>query len=139
MRTLLPPPDLNLAELFRSDQLFATFAAALQPSLHEDFECYAAAGIAMDVHERFEGIAGLRQLWLNWTGPWASYRSEVLDLIELDDGVFAVVRDYGRREGMTAEVELVGATIWTLEQGKIKGAVFYTDRDEAQRAAGLSE
>lgn len=46
-------------------------------------------------------------------------------------------RDLGRREGSTQEVELLGAAVWTIRNGKIVRAEFYPDRAEALEAVGL--
>ncbi len=69
----------------------------------------------------------------------AACAQAAFELVDLGDRVLALVHDYGRRDGMSAEVALPGGTIWTFEQGKVKHAAFYPDRHEALEAAGLSE
>jgi hypothetical protein len=136
VRALIPPPDVNLAEVLRSDELFDALGELARPVIREDFECNV---MVVGAQERYEGIDGLRKAWLTWVEPWASYRTEIEDLIDLDDRVLALMRDFGRREEMTAEVMLIGAAIWTVEGGKVKRATFYADRNEALAAAGLEE
>jgi len=41
--------------------------------------------------------------------------------------------------GRASEVEQIDAAIWTVREGKIARAEFYTDRDEAFRAAGIRQ
>ena len=59
--------------------------------------------------------------------------------IDLGDDVLLLVSDYGRRVDMDSEVRLFGAAIWTVTDGKIARAAFYSDRAAALEAAGLSE
>jgi SnoaL-like protein len=136
VRALIGAPGVNLADALRSDEQFDVLRKLARPVICEDFECYASV---VGTQERYEGIDGLRELWLTWVEPWASYRTETEALIDLDDRVLALVRDFGRRDGMTDEVMLIGATIWTFEGGKIKRATFYVNRNDALEAAGLSE
>jgi ketosteroid isomerase-like protein len=50
-----------------------------------------------------------------------------------------LVRDYGRRAGMSAEISVLGAAVWTVRDGKIARVRFYPDRAEALQAVGLQE
>ncbi len=136
VRAVLAAPGVDLAGALRSDEQFDAFRVSAQSMLSEHLECYASV---LGTQERYEGIDGLRTLWITWVEPWTSYRTEIEDLIELDDRVLALVRDYGRRDELTAEVTLIGASMWTFDGGKIKSATFYADRKEALEAAGLSE
>jgi ketosteroid isomerase-like protein len=60
-------------------------------------------------------------------------------MIDAGDDVVVLVRDYGRRAGMAVEVSMVGASIWTVRDGKIAKAAFYPNRSDALEAVGLSE
>src|SRR4051794_20565575 len=77
------------------------------------------------------GPAGLREAWLDWMEPWASYRTEIERMIDLDDRVVVLVRDYGRYEPQGPEVQLTGSAIWTVRDRKVIRAEFYTDREAA--------
>jgi ketosteroid isomerase-like protein len=86
------------------------------------------------------GLHGLRAGWLDWLAPWASYRAEIEELIDLGDRVVSVLCDYARREPDAPEVALKSAAVWTVSEGRIVRAEFYTGgRDEALKAAGLAE
>jgi ketosteroid isomerase-like protein len=86
------------------------------------------------------GLHGLRAGWLDWLAPWASYRAEIEELIDLGDRVVSVLCDYARREPDAPEVALKSAAVWTVRDGRIVRAEFYTGgRDEALKAAGLTE
>ncbi len=137
LRALLPSPDADIAEILRSDQVFDALRESVEPLSHPDFECRLIG--VLGAEESYAGIDGLRAAWLIWVEPWASYRTEIDELIDLDDRVLALMRDHGRREGMTAEVELFGATIWIFEGGKVREARFYGSRDMALEAVGLRQ
>lgn len=132
---LQPAPGADLVRLFRDDLAWAALSAVLARSVAEGFRCEAVG--FLDADAAFEGVKGLRSLWLQWLAPWQSYRTEVEDTIELGDRVVVLVRDFGRRAGDTPEVELAGAAVWTVSAGKVAGVVFYPDRARALEAVGL--
>src|SRR5689334_24755258 len=75
----------------------------LSPFFHEDVEIVAPSFVAGE-GVRFVGLEGLRAAWLDWLEPWESYRVEVEDVIDAGDDAVVLVRDFGRRAGVTAEV-----------------------------------
>jgi ketosteroid isomerase-like protein len=90
--------------------------------------------------ETTEGLHGLRAGWLDWLAPWASYRTEIEEMIDLGDHVVSVICDSGRREADAPEVALKSAVVWTVRDGRIIRAEFYTGgRAEALEAVGLPE
>ena len=135
VRALQPEPDVDIATLFRDEAVAERAIQALAPLFVHDFE--ATATILEP--RRYTGVEGLRTLWLEWLEPWESYRAEIEDVIDAGDDVVVLTRDYGRRAGMTAEVSVLGAAVWTFREGKIARASFYADREEALEAVGLSE
>ena len=138
VRSLLPSRDTDLVDLFRDEATAAAVAEAVAPLFSDDFEA-VVQDWAPGQQVRYAGLEGLRAAWLDWLAPWESYRTEVEDLIDAGDEVVALVRDYGRRAGMGVEVSVVGASIWTVRDGKIAMAVFYPNRGQALEAVGLSE
>jgi ketosteroid isomerase-like protein len=135
IKGLQPPSKADMASLFRDDAAWGALSDAVAPLFHPDFAAVAATGLV----QSYRGLDGLRALWLDWMGPWETYRTEVEDAIDRGDEVLLLVRDYGRREGMDAEVRVLGAAVWTIAEGKITRAVFYNDRAEALEAVGLPE
>jgi ketosteroid isomerase-like protein len=136
VRRLQPSRDTDLVALFRDDATAAALMEALSPFFHADFEATTVA-IAPGQRIRFAGLDGLRAAWLDWLEPWERYRTEVEDVIDAGDEV--VARDRGRRAGMTVEVSVVGASVWTVRDGKFAKAAFYVNRSEALEAVGLTE
>ena len=134
IESLQAGPDVDLVELFRDDRAYANIDAALGPIVHDDVE----SGFVGRHESRNRGRQGFRQTWVEWLEPWESYRSEVERVVARGDDVLVLVKDYGRKPGMTAEVRLLGAAVWTVRAGRITRALFYTDREDAVRDVGLS-
>jgi ketosteroid isomerase-like protein len=134
VKALYPQPDADLVALFREEEAFARL---ISPLLTDDFESVAV--LAGETRGPHAGPQGFRQTWLDWLEPWATYRSTIDELIDVGDRVVLLLRDYGRRKDMEAEVELMGASICTIRDGKIARWEDYTDRSEALEAVGLSE
>ncbi|HYH59827.1 MAG TPA: nuclear transport factor 2 family protein [Thermoleophilaceae bacterium] len=126
-------PEVDLVELFRDDQAWANIDATLGPVFHDDVE----SGFVGHHESRNRGRLGFRQTWLEWLEPWESYRTETDRVIGCGDDVLVLVNDYGRKPGMTAEVRLFGAAVWTVRDGLITRALFYTDREDAFSEVGL--
>jgi hypothetical protein len=60
----------------------------------------------------YAGLDGLRATWRDWLAPWASYRTEIEELIDAGERVVVLARDYGRREAGAPEVEQKNAAVW---------------------------
>jgi len=133
IRSLLPPPEMDVASLFRDDYVFEQTAAGLKAMIDPEIESLGnwTGGT------RYVGVEGFRQLWLDWLEPWESYRIDVEELIDAGDMVICMIRDRGRRSDVGAEVEVVGSSVWEIRDGRIVRVAFYTDREAALEAAGL--
>lgn len=134
---LQPAPDVDIAELFRNDDMWSALADAIAPFFHPDFESVAPGVPGTEkVHV---GLDGLRASWLEWMEPWLAYRTEIKQAIDAGDRVLLLTHDYGRREGVAHEVKIDGSAVWTVSDAKIARACFYPARSEAFAAAGLTE
>ena len=133
VRTLIPPPEIDFAALFRDDELFEQAASALEELIDPEVESLAnwMGG------RRYVGVQGFRSLWLDWLEPWTSYHAQVEDLIDAGDRVLALSHDRGRRPDVDAEIELTASSVWEVRDGRIVRVAFYTDRDDAFEAAGV--
>jgi SnoaL-like domain len=138
VRGLQPAPDVDVAALFRDRAAWAALMETVAPLMHEDFKAGVRTGF--DAEPQFvSGPDGLRSVWLDWLEPWESYRTEITDVIEVDDErVLVLSRDYGRSAGSNSEVRLFGSGLWTVLDGKVAAAEFMT-RDDALKAVGLAE
>lgn len=136
VQALYLSPDTDVCALFRDEHAFAGLLEALGPLLTEDFESVA---VFPGQTRRYAGMEGFRRNWLDWLEPWATYRTVIEELIDAGDRVLLLLRDFGRREDMDIEVELIGASICTFREGKIARWEDYADREEALRAVGLTK
>ena len=134
VRRLQPPPQVDLTALFR-DEDYEAVMQYVSPLFSEDFVAIFH-GLSGDPRA---GLEGLRQSWLDWLEPWESYRVEIEDLIDAGDRVLVFSRDRARRPGVAEEVELMGSAVWTVADGKVERAEFFTRRADAIAAAGLSK
>ena len=128
-------PDVDIAELFRNDEMASALADAMAPFFHPDFESVPPGVPGTErVHVGFDG---LRTAWLGWMEPWLTYRTEIERAFDAGDRVLLLTQDYGRREGFAQEVKVDGSAVWTVSDGKIARAEFFTGRSDAFEAAGL--
>lgn len=137
IRSFQPGPEVDLVALFSDEGATARLAEALGHVVDPAFECalrFPGAGPTL-----YAGLDGLRACWLDWLAPWASYRTEIEELIDAGDQVVVVGRDYARRERGAPEVRLTFAGVWTLRDGRAIRAEFYADRAEGLASAGLAE
>lgn len=136
VRSAFPRPDTDLIAMFKDGSDNGELMQ-MERVLDPDFVSIKhVPGAEPDVAH---GFHGLRAGWLDWLAPWASYRAEIEELIDLGDRVVSVLCDYARRERDAPEVALKSAAVWTVRDGRIVRAEFYTGgRDEALKAVGLA-
>src|SRR6478672_7181155 len=134
---LLPRPGQDLLRLVRDDDVWAAFTAAHGSVFHQDFEC--VVGGMPDGKKTYLGLDGFRAAWRDWTAPWATYRSEVDETVDLGDRVFVLFHDFARLKGTTEELNQTPGNIWTVRNGKIVRWELYPERAQALEAAGLRE
>jgi ketosteroid isomerase-like protein len=131
---LTPAPGVDMAQIFRDDDIWATSVEAMAPLFHQDFEC---VGTVFGTEKTYPGIDGFRAFQLDWMAPWASFRAEAEKAIDLGEQVLALYRVFGRHRGSTQEVESSVAWVWTVRDGKIARIKGYSDPAEAVEAVGL--
>jgi hypothetical protein len=138
VRSVFPGPEVDVVELFADDVAFGQWAVALEPLLDPGFTTVAHMPGAEPATA--EGLHGLRVGWLDWLAPWASYRTEIEELIDLEERVVVCICDSARREPDGPEVSLRSAVVWTLCGGLIVRIDFYPGgRAEALASVGLAE
>jgi hypothetical protein len=126
--------EVDLARLFRDEQMWAAVSEETADRLHPDFESIRPG---LPGGKRYIGADGLRSAWLDWLAPWASYRIEIKEAVDCGDRVLLLVDNFGRLEGSTEEVRHATAGVYTLRDGKILRWEIYSDRGEALKAEGL--
>jgi hypothetical protein len=85
----------------------------------------------------YEGIAGFHEALTDWMSPYDSFRLAFDEVLVEDDKFIFLVRQLARTKHQGVEIETPSGTVWWLERGKIKQAVFYLDQRAALKAAGI--
>jgi ketosteroid isomerase-like protein len=129
------PSGSDLTALFGDDSAWTAYKVSIEPFVEPD--CQFAL-VAWGQRLEYTGVDRFRQGWFDWLTPWASYRSETQDVLDVGDQVVVLVRDRGRRHDMDAELEMFGAGVCLVRNGKIARADFYASQAEALEAVGLS-
>ena len=136
LRRFLPAADEDLAQLYRDDESWMTWAEALIPFVHADFESIRVGVPDGEVHT---GLDEARALFLEWLAPWVTYRVETDETVDIGDRVLQLGRVFGRLEGSGAQVEQAMAAVYTFRYGKLARVEYYLDRSQALKAVGLEE
>jgi ketosteroid isomerase-like protein len=132
--SLMLAPDVDLAPLFRDDEMWTALVEFVAPVVHPEFEC---AAHLLGPETSYVGTDGFRAFWLDWLAPWETYRSETEEMIDLGDRVLQFALEFGRRVGSAQEVHGKNAALWTIRDGKILRFDAYADRARALKAVGL--
>ena len=144
VRRVYPGSSVDIAQLVADEDAMARFETSLLPLVHPSFEVTldprfaALSGATRDRNVR--GIDAFREMWRDWLSAWESFRLDVKDLLPLADScVLALVDMHARPKAGDIEMSLPGAAIWTITHAQVSRIQLFLDRDEALKAAGLSE
>jgi ketosteroid isomerase-like protein len=86
----------------------------------------------------WQGHEGIADALRTWTGTWESWRLDIEEIIDADPHVVALEKQSGRGKGSGLRWAEETATLFTLRDGKVVRMVWFTNRDAALEAAGLS-
>jgi ketosteroid isomerase-like protein len=87
----------------------------------------------------FHGYEGARRFLRSYNEAWEQLDYEIEELIDAGDRVVSVVNNRARGRASGVEVELRMPCVWTIRNGQVVRAVFFTSRAEALKAVGLEE
>jgi ketosteroid isomerase-like protein len=133
----LQPTQVDLVEVFASDEVARTLLSAFSAVLSEEFVVQFTSS-EMRLPE-YHGVDGFLTAWADWLAPWASYWIETEEFIDAGDEVVVLVHIRARTARDAVAVEHSPAAVWTLRDQKVVALRFYLDRTEALEAVGLSE
>lgn len=85
------------------------------------------------------GHAGVTEIFQSWAEAWEWIRSEADEFVEAGDHVLACGRTRGKGKGSEVEVEIDAFNVYTLRDGKVTRMEFFTTKEPALRATGLTE
>jgi hypothetical protein len=86
----------------------------------------------------YAGPEGFSEAWEDWISPYKSFRIKFDEVIRLEDKLVFTVRQVVTTRHSSVEVETPSAAVWWFEEGRIKQAAFYLDRQAGLKAAGLA-
>jgi ketosteroid isomerase-like protein len=87
----------------------------------------------------YRGASAIEDAREEWSKAWESVRAEPTDFVEAGDRVFVVMRTIGRGRGSSIDVEMQTFGVYTFREGKIAKLQYFTDRESALEAAGLTD
>src|SRR5215217_2370552 len=87
----------------------------------------------------FHGHTELREWAEGFLAAWESHHAEVVELIEADHSIVAILHLIGRGSGSGIEMDETDAHVFTFSDAKVTRWRDYSDRSEALEAVGLRE
>lgn len=110
---------------------------ALFALVHPDAELHEwPEGPDSRVYRGTEGVLRARE---EWAKAWEHIRAEPRGFIEAGDRVLVLTRSIGKGRGSSIEVELDTFAVYTIRAGKVARVEYFTEREAALAAAGLTE
>jgi uncharacterized protein len=74
-----------------------------------------------------------------WLSPWDEWRVEPEDFVASGEFVVVLCRYSGRGKGSGVEVDVEGAHLWTMRDGRAVRLEIFSSRERALAAAGLGD
>ena len=112
------------------DELIESVSQLLRANAHPD---YVTLMVSESITRDYPGPEGFREAWEDWLSPYESFRAEVDEVIRLEDKLVFTVRQIVTTRHSSVEVETPSAAVWWFEDGKVRQAAFYLDRQAGRR------
>ena len=133
---LFPGPDVDVAQLFRSEEMWTALAEFVGPLIDPDF---VSIGPDTPGNPVWVGLEGFRAMCLDWLEPWETYRMEIERSIDLGDRVLVLLTVAARTPASSQEVTSRVAFLQTVRGGKLVRQEVYANQAEALKAVGLED
>jgi ketosteroid isomerase-like protein len=128
--------DADVVPLVRDEATYAGIMGELEAFVEADC-AFAWIGHGLRGIEA-TGLEEARRGWLDWLEP-ESYHVQIERLIPVGDKVLVLSRMHARMAGTQNDVEMMGASIYLVRDGRVARIEHYGARAEAFEAAGLLE
>ena len=112
--------------------------AATEVLRHNAHPEYLTLMVSKSVTNDYPGVDGFREAWSDWISPYDGFRIEVEDVLRLEDKLVFIVRQIATTRQSEVEVETSSAAVWWFEEGRVRQAAFYLDRQAGLKAAGIA-
>lgn len=86
----------------------------------------------------YRGADGIRSSREVWADAWESIEAQPYDFIDTGERVLVPLRTTAKGRGSSVEVAMDNFGVFTIRGSKVAKIEYFTDRDDALRAAGLS-
>jgi ketosteroid isomerase-like protein len=120
--------------VLEADDMIEAVSQLLRHNAHPD---YVTLMVSEAVSLDYAGPEGFQEAWEDWISPYESFRVELDEVIRLEDKIVFTVRQIVKTRQDSVEVETPSAAVWWIEDGQIRQAAFYLDRQAGLKAAGL--
>jgi hypothetical protein len=117
------------------DEMLEQISELLDQAAHPEYVTVMASEA---VTQDYSGPDGFREAWSDWLTPYEQFRVIFDEVIELEDKLVFLVRQIATTRHSAVEVETSSASVWWFEDGKVRQAGFYLDRQSGLKAAGMS-
>jgi ketosteroid isomerase-like protein len=96
--------------------------------------------MAANLAGRWRGVGSMAEVNRDFLSVWNDWRLEAQEFRELDDErVLVFTRRGGRGKRSGLEVSEAAANLFHIRDGRVRGLVFYWERDRALADLGLVE
>src|SRR4051794_32778450 len=88
--------------------------------------------------DEYVGFDGFRSWLRDWGAAWDEWHVEVEEIRDAGDSVLALVHQTARGQASGVELDSHDGMLFTMRDGKVVALDYYTGRERALAAAGLS-
>jgi ketosteroid isomerase-like protein len=119
----------------QGDEMIEAVSDLLRHNAHPD---YVTLMVSESQTFDYSGPEGFEEAWTDWLSPYESFRIELDEVIRLEDKLVFAVRQIVTTRHSSVEVETPSAAVWWFDDGQIRQAAFYLDRQAGLKAAGIA-
>ena len=127
--------DFGVGTVLDGDQMMDLIEELLRERSHPDYETVMVA--KQGPPRTHYGVAGFREALTDWLSPWEEFRFEIEEIVPIDDLIVMMVRQTGTTKHGGVEITTESGTVWWIQDGQVRRATFYLDRNTARKAAGI--
>jgi hypothetical protein len=117
------------------EEMIGAVTELLRHNAHPD---YVTLMVSEAVTQDYAGPDGFKEAWEDWISPYESFRVQLDEVIRMEDKLVFTVRQIVTTRQSSVEVETPSAAVWWIEDGQMRQAAFYLDRQAGLKAAGLT-
>jgi hypothetical protein len=121
--------------MLEAEEMIDAVTELLRHNAHPE---YVTMMVSESVTQDYPGVDGFREAWSDWISPYDGFRVALDDVQLLDDRLLFDVRQIATTRHNEVAVETPSAAVWWFEDGQIRQAGFYLDRQAGLKAAGIS-